>query len=261
MSNDPFHSAKSRLQRAEEKVTELNSAIRRYSDEHPPDLVCEFDEPDRRTKTYKFKFFRPFPDNWTHLPIEVLEATRSALDQCAYAAAKVSGNVRLKRTQFPIADGLDELRNLITGRKVCEDVPPAIVAVFERFKPYKGGNDTLWALNKFRNATHTKLVPIAVRGADISVRRSGISTGELIILDPIFDSEKYELPFARSAVENHHAFGASPTFSIGFEETIATNSRHAPAFLKAAVNMADDIVEAVEKACVALGYIKRGQIR
>jgi hypothetical protein len=95
---------------------ELDTAIFEYRSKHPPAPICEPDEPDGRTKTYKFKFTAPFPDSWTHLPIEILEATRSALDQCAYAAAKLSGNKRLKRTQFPIADSLDDLNNLITGR-------------------------------------------------------------------------------------------------------------------------------------------------
>jgi hypothetical protein len=163
--DDPFYNPKRRLQSAENKISELDTTIWEYRSKHPPDLICEADEPDRHTKTYKFKFTAPFPDAWIDLPMEILEATRSALDQCAYAAAKLSGNIRLKATQFPIGDDLDGLKNQITGRKVCKDVPDGIVAVFERFKPYKRGNDDLWALNKLRNSTHTRLLPIAIRGA------------------------------------------------------------------------------------------------
>jgi hypothetical protein len=253
--NDPFHSAKSRLARAEEKISELDTAIWEYRNKHPPELICEADEPNRRTKTYKFKFTSPFPDSWTHLPLEILEATRSSLDQCAYAAAKLSGNTRLRRTQFPIADTADNLKNLIVRRKICADVPAGIVDVFLRFKPYKGGSDTLWALNKLRNSTHTQLVPIAVRGANIRIHHSPRSTGDLTALDPVFDSTKFELPFARSAVDAHHAFSATPTFNIGFEQTFAPNRRHAVSFLTAGVNEASEIVDAVELACCQLGFI------
>jgi hypothetical protein len=201
--DDPFRDPKARLQRAEQKISELDTAIFEYRSKHPPAPTCEPDEPDGRTKTYKFKFTAPFPDSWTHLPIEILEATRSALDQCAYAAAKLSGNKRLKRTQFPIADSLDDLNNLITGRKVCQDVPDSIVAIFRRFKPYKGGNDDLWALNKLRNSTHTQLIPIAVLGANIWIHHHELLTDQLIGLDPVFDSAKYELPFARAARESY----------------------------------------------------------
>jgi hypothetical protein len=192
----------------------------------------------------------------THLPIEILEATRSALDQCAYAAAKISGNTRLKRTQFPIADTFDNLTNLIIGRKVCQDVPAEIVNIFVGFHPYEGGNGELWALNKLRNSTHTSLVPIAVRGANIRIRHSKrISTGELTALSPVFDSAKHELAFARSGVDDRHAFGASPTFNIGFERSILPDRRHAVAFLTAAVNTVESVVQEVETACIRLGFI------
>jgi hypothetical protein len=254
--DDPFYSAKSRLQRAEDKISELDTAIWEYRSKHPPDLICEPDEPDRRTKTYKFKFTAPFPDSWTHLPIEILEATRSALDQCAYAAAKVSRNPRLKRTQFPIADTFDNLKNLITGRKVCEDVPDAVVSIFIRFKPYKGGNSELWALNKLRNSTHTQLVPVAVRGANVHIRHSKRFPGELTGLNPVFDSTKNELPFARAAIDDQHSFGAYPTFNIGFDQTVAPDRRHAVAFLTAAVNTVEEVVQTVETACKRLGFLQ-----
>jgi len=215
--DDPFFSAKSRLQRAEEKISELDTAIWHYRDKHPPDLICEADEPDRRTKTYKFKFTAPFPDSWTHLPMEILEATRSALDQCAYAAAKLSGNTRLKATQFPIADSLDNLDNPITGRKVCKDIPDAVVAIFIRFKPYKGGNDTLWALNKLRNSTPCAFFRSRCEAQTSPFAKVPRSTGELTGLDPIFDRAN-ELPFARAPIDEHFAFGAYPAFNIGFEE-------------------------------------------
>jgi hypothetical protein len=254
--SDPFFHPKARLKRAEEKISELDTTIWEYRYKHPPALVCEPDEPDRLTKTYKFKFAAPFPDSWTHLPIEILEATRSALDQCAYAAAKISGNTRLKRTQFPIADTFDNLTNLIIGRKVCQDVPAEIVNIFVGFHPYEGGNGELWALNKLRNSTHTSLVPIAVRGANIRIRHSKrISTGELTALSPVFDSAKHELAFARSGVDDRHAFGASPTFNIGFERSILPDRRHAVAFLTAAVNTVESVVQEVETACIRLGFI------
>ena len=54
--SDPFFHPKARLKRAEEKISELDTTIWEYRYKHPPALVCEPDEPDRLTKTYKFKF-------------------------------------------------------------------------------------------------------------------------------------------------------------------------------------------------------------
>src|SRR5262249_50839560 len=146
-------------------------------------------------------------------------------------AAKLAGYTRLKRTQFPIADSLDDLNNLITGRKVCQDVPDAIVAVFRRFKPYKGGNDDLWALNKLRNSTHTQLIPIAVLRANIWIHHSEFLTDQLTGLNPVFDSAKYELPFARAAIDQNFQFTPHATFNIGFPEPEITGRRDAVTFL------------------------------
>lgn len=255
--DDPFFSARTRLERAERKISELDTAIWEYRSSHPLNLICEPDEPERRTKTYKFKFHAPFPDSWTHLPIEILEATRSALDQCAYAAAKFSGNTRLKRTQFPIADSFDDLKNLITGRKVCKDVPDAIVDVFIHSRPYKGGNDTLWALNKLRNSTHTQLVPVAVTKASIWIHhRELLRSDDLTPLNPLFDRAKYEIPFARAPIDGDFKFTAYPTVDIRFEQSAAIDRRHAIAFLTAAVHEVEDVIQAVDVACAQLGFIK-----
>lgn len=252
----PFYSARSRITRAEEKISELDEAIWRYREKYPPSVVCEPDEPDRRTKTYKFKFAAPFPESWTHLSIEVLEAARSALDQTGFAAAKVSGNTRLKRTQFPIADSFDDLNNLICGRKVCNDIPNEIVEIFRSFEPYKGGNDTLWALNKLRNSNHTELIPVQVRGANITIHHHSPPRWphDLDGLNPVFDSAKYEIPFARGPIDAEFTFNAHPLFNIGFHEPSMKDRRHAVAFLTAVVNQVDDIICDVATACRRLGF-------
>jgi hypothetical protein len=254
--DDPFYSAKIRLQRAEEKISDLDTAIWEYRDKHPPSLICELDEPDRCTKTYKFKFSRPFPDSWTHLPIEILEATRSALDQCGYAAAKLSGNARLKKTQFPIADSFGELKNLISGRKVCDDIPPAVVAVFERFEPYHRGNGhTLWVLNKLRNSNHTQVIPVEILDATIGFNLSGSSKHTFKALNPIFNVTKFEIPFGRVSVDAEITFNAHPVPAIGFNQSITEDSRHAVTFLTAAVNEVQEVIEATEIACLRLGFL------
>jgi hypothetical protein len=247
--DDSFYSARARLERAEQKISELDTSIFKYRTEKPPAFICEPDPPNHRTKTYKFKFAAPFPDSWTHLPIEILEATRSALDQCAYAAAKLSGNTRLKRTQFPIADTLDDFNNLISGRKVCQDVPDVIVKVFRRFKPYKGGNDDLWALNKLRNSTHTQLIPLVVLGGNIWIHHYGFLTDQLTGLNPVFDSVKRELPFARADIDENFEFTPNVTINIGFDKPEITGSHDAVTFLTAAVNEVEHVIKATEIVC------------
>jgi len=100
---------------------------------------------------------------------DIASNLRAALDQAGYAATVASGNIKLEKTNFPFADSLANLNNNIDGpRNVCRDLPPEITAIFRGFKPYKGGNDPLWALNKLCNTKkHCALVPLQIGSATV----------------------------------------------------------------------------------------------
>jgi len=251
--NDPFYSAKSSLLRAENHITDFDTAIWRYRDEHPPAYVTELD-PDGRTQTLKFRFTEPFPQTWIDSATDALIATRSALDQACYAASKVSGNTSLRHTQFPIAASADDFDNLISGRKVCKDIPDAIVALIRRFKPYKGGNDTLWTLNKLRHSVHTELVPVDIKGGNVWIYHA-VGSAEVTALNPIFDRTTNEMPFARVPADANLNCKAHPTLLIGFDHPEIAGRQHAVAFLAGAVSEVEQIVEAIETACCRLGFI------
>jgi hypothetical protein len=216
-------------------------------------LIREPDS-DGTAQLFKFKFRVPFPISWTHSAIEALEAMRSVLDQAAYAAAIASGKITPKRTQFPIADSPDELENLIVGRKVCKDVPDEIVAVFRSFKPYKGGNDTLWTLNKLRNSNHTHLIPVGIQWASVRISQSDRSD-EITPIDPIFDRAKNEIIFARGPIGGHFAFGAQPTFFVSFDDIQVTGRKQAIVVRRAAASVVENVMEETETACRRLGFI------
>jgi len=251
---DPFYSAKSRLARAEIHISNLETEIWNFRSNHPPDLIRELD-PGGFTQTHKFKFPKPLPESCTHLSIEALEAIRSALDQIGYAAAVVSGNTRLKRTQFPISDSAAELNNLIDGRGVCRDIPEPIIALFRRFKPYRGGNDILWTLNKLRNSNHTHLVPVAMIGASVLIQHKP-GSAELIALNPLFDGAKNEIAYARGPTDGHFEYGIHPSFQIGFHDTAITGRKHAVTILTGALGEVQQVLDQTELACCRLGFIE-----
>jgi hypothetical protein len=156
ISRDPFYSPRARLKRANEHISRLHKRVERFFWQAPYRQVIELDA-DGVTQLYKFKFTKRLPESCTHSAAEALEALRSVLEQTGFAAAVASGKVNPKKTQFPIGDDLIGLENLI-NRKVSKDLPDEILALFRSFKPYKGGNDTIWALNKLANAKHTSLI-------------------------------------------------------------------------------------------------------
>jgi hypothetical protein len=85
------------------------------------------------------------------------------------------------------------LNNLAGGSK---DLPTEIRALFCEFKPYKGGNNTLWGLNELCNTPkHKMLYPVAIGSGNITVNAS-YSLNADAIKEPVWDREKNEIKFA-----------------------------------------------------------------
>src|SRR5258708_1301712 len=164
-SRDHFHSPKARLKRANQHIARLHKKIESFFKKPPYRSVVELDA-DGVTQLHKFQFTDRLSPACVHDATEALEGLRSVLDQAGYAAAVAGGKYAPKKTQFPIGDDPAGLENLVK-RKVSADLPDEILALFLSFKPYKGGNDLIWAMNKLRNAGHTCLIPVAVAGGAV----------------------------------------------------------------------------------------------
>jgi hypothetical protein len=67
----------------------------------------------------------------------------------------------LKATKFPFGPCEKKWRHNLAGG--CKDLPSEIRDLFEQFKSYKGGNDTLWAVNEIANTKkHCALIPLMI---------------------------------------------------------------------------------------------------
>jgi hypothetical protein len=109
-------------------------------------------------------------------------------------------------------------------------LPPEIRDLFEGFKPYKGGNNALWALNEMANAPkHMTLYPVSIGSLGVAFDHSLIpgvrgqtfvaGAGSLLqfngiqINTPTWDSAKNEMVFARYP---DGVFQGDPNFDIAF---------------------------------------------
>jgi hypothetical protein len=113
-------------------------------------------------KVVKFKFSEPVPIEIASVVSDAANTLRDSLDHMGYATAQVAkkGN-NPKHTSFPFAANAAQLENSINGR--AKDVPADILTLFRNLKPYKGGDEQLYALNTIANANkHQMLRPMAV---------------------------------------------------------------------------------------------------
>jgi hypothetical protein len=249
----PFYSPRGRLKRANEHISRLHKRVERFFKQAPYHEVVELDA-DGVTQIHKFKFTKRLPESCTHSAAEALEALRSTLDQIGYAAAVASGKVTPKKTQFPIGDDLPGLENLI-NRKVSKDLPDEILALFRSFNPYKGGNDTIWALNKLANAKHTSLIPVAMASDATHVRHMEIG-GNVSIPVPVFDSEKNEIVFARVGTGSHFKYDLGFMFLVVLGDIDFIARHQAVAVLRAMSAEIKRVLMATEAECHRLGFIK-----
>jgi hypothetical protein len=207
---------------------------------------------DIDTLMHKVKITKPFYVAMTDASAEALEALRSALDQAGYAAAVASGLVKPKNSKFPFGDDLAGLENVI-ARRGSKDLPDEILALFCGFKPYKGGNNVLWALIKLANTNkHALLAPNSFISGGFSVQ-SG--SGPVTVLHPAhWDRSKNEITFAHSPVGIPFNYHIQLAVAVAFDEIETARDMPAIDFLNAAAGIVESIILATEAECRRLGF-------
>jgi hypothetical protein len=192
MVGDLFASPQRRLTRAKEHIADVESSVGVFFDTKP---YARFVERNAKgLEEHKVRLTVNLPDRITDIAYEAIEALRSSLDQAAYAVAVASGVKRLDLVYFPIADDASQLQDVMRGR--LKDFPPDILTLFRTFKPYPGGNDMIWALNRVRRqAAHRLIVPVGTATAGAFVKHVSISRPmPLKVFNvPRWDSEKNEM--------------------------------------------------------------------
>jgi hypothetical protein len=194
-----FDTPRITLNRAQHHIRDLETRINAFVREKPWTYLID-NESTPGQELHKIKFTQRLPEVLPCIVFDAVSNLRATLDQCGYASAVASGKANPKQTAFPFGDDLTGLDNNIIRRKVCNDLPPEIVSLFRTLKPYKGGNDSLWALNKLCNTQkHCALVPtqIGKASAFFTGRFTSVGGSTIDIVDPGgnlgWDPEKSEI--------------------------------------------------------------------
>jgi len=156
---DLFASPKNMLRRAKYHINDLNTQISAFMHDKPWSHVIEKDV-DGITDLHKVKFNKRLSDDLPGIVFDAANNLRPVLDQMAFAIAVVhTGKINPTSAKFPFGPTESKMLNNANGG--CKDLPPVIQALFEGFRPYKRGNDALWALNELANTPkHKILIPL-----------------------------------------------------------------------------------------------------
>ena len=145
-----------KIERAGHHIEELHKALGAFWNRNPYDFRWE-DDPVRQERAYYLNKVQQIPIGVVAIVGDALHNMRSALDHLAYQLVLAAGNIPERATAFPIAESSVKYASAAYRHKLKGMAQPAINAI-DALKPYKGGNDLLWQLNKLNNVDKHRLL-------------------------------------------------------------------------------------------------------
>ena len=248
---DPFNSSKRRIERAKTHIHDLDGKINYFFKRKPCSHAVELDSAGVN-HLHKIKFTATIPDSFGEIAADAIENLRSALDQAGYAVAVAAGTVNPRSAYFPIGENAANLDTIIAGR--CKNIPDDITSLFREFKPYKGGNDLIWALNKANNINkHRLLVPSCLSPGSLNISING--TGDSRVPVPVWDSRKNEIVYAISGPGTKAKYDVNLSVCISFDEIETISGEPAATILRAMASEVERVVMAIESEARRLGFV------
>ena len=248
----PFVSPLQRISMAKKSVRYFESASGRFFSKNPYEQVEETN-PQGTGKVHKIRMTRQLPDTLTDHTVTCIENLRSALDQAAFATAQLAGTGE-KYTYFPFADSEATLKGLHGGS--CRHLSNHFFSFFCSFKPYQGGDDLLWALNKLCNASKHRLVNPLGAGVTSLYGPVSIGGGHFKLFNPpIWNREDNELLIAVLGEGTQLKYKLKVSFTVVFGNVHSVEGEEVSGVLRDLIDKVGGIVKATEAECKRLGLM------
>ena len=241
-----FTSAKSVFCRASQHITSLKTEINTFTPGKPYTYTVDVDADGI---THKFKFSESFSDDISCIMFDAINNLRASLDHMTYAIAVNHCGRDDIQALFPFAKDAAHWPAKINGLK---DVPSEICAVFKRFKPYKGGNDILWAINYMANIKkHAVLIPVGFGRAALWESDPGCDT----TIHGVWNSKTNEIVLRTTRDANFEA-KRNFTYSIVIHDAEEIIDGESPVMLLDAMSgEVNRVLMATEAECRRIGFI------
>jgi hypothetical protein len=250
MAGRLFNSARHRLARARKHIRDLDRAMNLWVQKNPYAVITEPD-PDGAHEQHKIKLKRPPPVLFNHITADALYNLRAALDHAAFAIARTQTDTGLDKVYFPIC------RNAKSFKEAMKEgehfFPPTIWAFIDALKPYRGGNELLWTLNKVCNINkHREVTEIGIN--PYSFRMEGHLPGGHMPPTPQWDTIGNEMVIAITPRDPKVKCKVHLQFLIVFKKTAAaTPNEDVLAFLEDAAGIVHRIISGMKAEAVHLG--------
>lgn len=157
MKPEPLLAAFAKLERSVAQIGDFNDRISAFFQTNPYQVLAELNA-DRTCQVWKWRLARKLPLEWAVIAGEILHNLRSPIDQVVAAVAVLHCGQE-SGVAFPFGRNLQEFETALGKQK---KLPADARDLIRALKPYKGGNDLLWALHYLnkRDKHRSHLVPI-----------------------------------------------------------------------------------------------------
>lgn len=242
---DHFESARRRIARAQTHIGDLGGRIKAYMTSEPYGLVIE-PSGDGIHEIHKLKAKEPFPGIFSDIATDAIFNLRSSLDHAAYTIAVKSGvtdSKALKHIYFPFASNDKALAGVI--QSVCKGIRPELIALMTSFRPYQGGDDTLWAIHELANLSkHRSLATVVfnIQGFDTE-HMDGFTE---VYRPPVWDRANNEIVLGMAPLKAHVKCKARLEYLVGIEDVQAVAAQPITALLNAMTGIVERIILGLE---------------
>lgn len=254
LTTDPFFSSKFSIEWAKNHIKEFELQADKFFREEGCTVFTELDV-DRSYQLLKVKFAPQIPHSLLGHATDTAYNLRAALDQAIYSVAQLNNTISLKGFPFfPVTSKSADFEIKLNG--VQKFLPREILDLIRKFKPYKGGNDLIWALNDVCNVSKHGLLhsfPATLKYSVVGPRT--VPAEPEFFSEPIVDGDKNEVAIARLPISAEHSINTEASFTVGFGNIECIKGQPALAILNEFLNIVEGIVIAIEAESRRLGLI------
>lgn len=244
---DIFADSKIRLAQAKRHILTLKKEIRAFLEKYAEKTyVIETDPSNPRCYLHKIKITQRPPQEIAAFTTDIIDNLRAALDIAWHNLAVTAGFVTPQiEAKFPFADNVTKFNSLLD--RGLKNFSQEIIALAMAFKPYQGGDDLLWALNRICAANKHRLLTTQFVG--FHKIEGGITKwgpGE-VPADMRWDYGKNEIVFFRAEGEILTDCNIHVTFVISFDKFIdVVGEKPVTTTLNALADKVESILETLE---------------
>jgi hypothetical protein len=161
-------------------ITHLNGFKQRLETwiNGPPHSVIEEPHPEMGQKLLKLRIDDPLPLTFNAEVGAIINTIRTSLDLLAAALARRNGREPSSDRHFPIYNSVLDFIDPLNVKKRKNWLSEGARTIIEKLKPYRGGNDRLFALHHFDIIRkHERLLQVRVIPGIVAVSHAAHAQG------------------------------------------------------------------------------------